>query len=58
MKNKLTILNNGYILRVTRPCTPLNNASHVGLFFCPFEMFQDKIIIDITFNLIDGNHSR
>lgn len=38
MKKKLTILNNGYILRVTRPCTPLNNASHVGLFFCPFEI--------------------
>lgn len=29
-----------FILRVTRPCTPLNNASHAGLFFCPFEILS------------------
>ena len=35
--NMLTNFINKFKLRVTRPCTPLNNASHVGLFFCPFE---------------------
>lgn len=39
MKKVLTIFLNDFKLGVTRPCTPLNNASHVGLFFCPFEFF-------------------
>ena len=32
------------IFRVTRPCTPLNNASHVGLFFCPNDFQEGKLI--------------
>jgi len=34
--NMLTNFINKFKLRVTRPCTPLNNASHAGLFFLPF----------------------
>ena len=32
------------IFRVTRPCTPLNNASHAGLFFCPNDFQEGKLI--------------